>query len=91
MMQARRAERYPKAVVQLVVKLIDPQPGHSVYDPTCGSGGMLVESADHIATLLNGLLLGNKPNVLLYGQEKNLGHMGHRQAEPLLAQYACRN
>ena len=63
----------PKAVVQLVVRLIDPQPGHSVYDPTCGSGGMLVESADHIATLPNGLLLGNKPNVLLYGQEKNLG------------------
>ncbi|MFY7865563.1 type I restriction-modification system subunit M [Roseateles sp.] len=41
----------PKAVVQLVVELIDPQPGHSVYDPTCGSGGMLVESAHHIAEL----------------------------------------
>ena len=63
----------PKAVVQLVVELIDPQPGHSVYDPTCGSGGMLVESAHHIARLPNGTLLGDKPNVLLYGQEKNLG------------------
>lgn len=63
----------PKAVVQLVVELIDPQPGHSVYDPTCGSGGMLVESAHHIAGLPNGTLLGDKPNVLLYGQEKNLG------------------
>jgi type I restriction enzyme M protein len=62
----------PKAVVQLVVELIDPQPGHSVYDPTCGSGGMLVESAHHIAELPNGTLMG-KPNVLLYGQEKNLG------------------
>lgn len=63
----------PKAVVQLVVELIDPQPGHSVYDPTCGSGGMLVESAHHITKLPGGLLLGEKPNALLFGQEKNLG------------------
>lgn len=63
----------PKAVVQLVVELIDPRPGQSVYDPTCGSGGMLVESAHHIARLPGGTLLGDKPNVLLYGQERNLG------------------
>ncbi|MCO4879919.1 class I SAM-dependent DNA methyltransferase [Paraburkholderia caribensis] len=63
----------PKAVVQLVVELLDPQPGHAVYDPTCGSGGMLVESAHHVAKLRNGTLLGDKPNVLLFGQEKNLG------------------
>lgn len=62
----------PKAVVQLVVELIDPQPGHSVYDPTCGSGGMLVESAHHVANLPDGTIMG-KPNVLLFGQEKNLG------------------
>lgn len=63
----------PKAVVQLVVELIDPQPGHSVYDPTCGSGGMLVESAHHVAKLPGGTLIGDRPNALLYGQEKNLG------------------
>ncbi len=62
----------PKGVVQLVVALLDPQPGMGVYDPTCGSGGMLVESAHHIAELPGGTLMG-KPNVLLYGQEKNLG------------------
>lgn len=62
----------PKAVVQLVVELINPQPGHSVYDPTCGSGGMLVESAHHVANLPDGTIMG-KPNVLLFGQEKNLG------------------
>lgn len=62
----------PKSVVQLVVELIDPQPGHSVYDPTCGSGGMLVESAHHVAELPDGTIMG-KPNVLLFGQEKNLG------------------
>ncbi|WP_213959573.1 class I SAM-dependent DNA methyltransferase [Variovorax sp. dw_954] len=63
----------PKAVVQLVVELIDPRPGHSVYDPTCGSGGMLVESAHHVAKLPGGTLIGDRPNALLYGQEKNLG------------------
>lgn len=63
----------PKSVVQLLVELLDPQPGMSVYDPTCGSGGMLVESAHHIAKLPGGKLLGDTPNVLLYGQEKNLG------------------
>ena len=63
----------PKAVVQLVVELIQPQPGHSVYDPTCGSGGMLVESAHHIAKLPGGTLIGDRPNALLFGQEKNLG------------------
>ena len=65
-------EFYTPGVVQLVVELINPQPGHSVYDPTCGSGGMLVESAHHVSRLPNGTLMG-KPNVLLYGQEKNLG------------------
>jgi type I restriction enzyme M protein len=63
----------PKTVVQLVVELIDPQPGHSVYDPTCGSGGMLVESAHHVAKLPGGTLIGDRPNALLFGQEKNLG------------------
>ena len=62
----------PKAVVQLLVELLDPHPGQSVYDPTCGSGGMLVEAAHHVAKLPEGTLMG-KPNVLLYGQEKNLG------------------
>lgn len=62
----------PKAVVQLLVELLNPQPGHEVYDPTCGSGGMLVESAHHVAALPGGTLM-ERPNVLLYGQEKNLG------------------
>ncbi len=63
----------PHGVVELIVKLIDPQPGQEVYDPTCGSGGMLVEAARHIKEHYpeNGTLMG-KPNCKLYGQEKNL-------------------
>jgi len=39
----------PKGVVTLIVGLVKPQPGSKVYDPTCGSGGMLIESAKYIA------------------------------------------
>jgi len=61
----------PKEVVQLVVGLIKPQAGHSVYDPACGSGGMLIESAHYIKN--NGGTVGKHINVSLYGQERNLG------------------
>jgi type I restriction enzyme M protein len=64
----------PHEVVELIVKLIDPQPTHEIYDPTNGCGGMLVEAARHIKEQYpqNGTVMG-KPNCKLYGQEKNLG------------------
>jgi type I restriction enzyme M protein len=62
----------PRGVVQLIVQLIKPEPKQKIYDPTCGSGGMLIESARYIATQPNGKV-GNNVNVSLYGQEKNLG------------------
>lgn len=62
----------PRGVVQLIVQLIKPEPKQKVYDPTCGSGGMLIESARYIARQPNGKV-GNNVNVSLYGQEKNLG------------------
>lgn len=64
----------PHEVVELIVKLIDPQPGQEIYDPTNGSGGMLVEAARYIRDTYpdNGVVMG-KPNCKLYGQEKNLG------------------
>ena len=62
----------PRGVVQLIVNLIKPQPKQKVYDPTMGSGGMLIESARYIAKQPEGKV-GNNVNVSLYGQEKNLG------------------
>ena len=62
----------PRGVVQLIVQLIKPAPKQKIYDPTCGSGGMLIESARYIAVQDNGKV-GNNINVSLYGQEKNLG------------------
>lgn len=58
----------PKEVVQLLTKILKPQEGDRIYDPTTGSGGMLVESLHYIKD--NG---GNSKNVSLFGQEINLG------------------
>jgi len=38
----------PADVVRTLVEIVDPQPGMSVYDPTCGSGGMLIQTRDYI-------------------------------------------
>lgn len=58
----------PSKVVELIVKLIKPIEQMSIYDPTCGSGGMLVQSVDYIREQ------GGDPTYLsLFGQEKNIG------------------
>ena len=61
----------PKGVVQLIVQIIKPESGNRVYDPTCGSGGMLIESAKYIQK--HGGTLGEHVNISMFGQEKNLG------------------
>lgn len=63
----------PHKVVQLITRLLDPEQGMRICDPTCGSGGMLIECADHVAKK-TGLRLGTDPiDVTVHGQEKNLG------------------
>jgi type I restriction enzyme M protein len=57
----------PRAVVHLLIQLLEPQPGESIYDPACGSGGMLVETSN--AVRANG---GDTRTLRLYGQEVNL-------------------
>jgi type I restriction enzyme M protein len=56
-----------RTVVTLMTKIMDPQPGESVYDPTCGSGGLLLNCALHLKSE------GKEYRSLkLYGQEINL-------------------
>lgn len=69
----------PREVVQLLVECVDPEPGNRVYDPCCGSGGMLIYSAQHIRD--EG---GNADDVSLYGQEKNLNTWAIGQMNMLL-------
>lgn len=39
----------PREVVRLMTLIADPQPQHRVYDPCCGSGGMLIQAHQHVA------------------------------------------
>ncbi len=55
----------PAEVVRICVEVCDPQEGMSVYDPTVGSGGMLIQMRDYLRE--NG---GSADELALYGQEK---------------------
>lgn len=56
-----------RTLVHLMTQLLDVQPGDSVYDPTCGSGGMLLSAAEELRRQ------GKEHRTLrLYGQERNL-------------------
>jgi type I restriction enzyme M protein len=57
----------PKQVVRLMVEILRPEKGMTVYDPTCGSGGMLLEAVHYLER--QG---GHASDLTLYGQEKNL-------------------
>jgi type I restriction enzyme M protein len=54
----------PREVVELIVEVLDPKGYESVYDPTCGSGGMLIASANLLKA--HG---GRGYTLELYGQE----------------------
>ena len=56
-----------RTVVKLMTMILDPQPEESVYDPTCGSGGLLLNCALHLKDE------GKEYRTLkLFGQEVNL-------------------
>jgi type I restriction enzyme M protein len=57
----------PRSVVHLMGLIIDAHEGESIYDPACGTGGMLIECIDHLKE--NG---EDYRTLKLYGQEKNL-------------------
>jgi len=56
-----------RTVVHLMTEMLKPQPGESIYDPTCGSGGMLLSCITHLRRQKK-----EWRNVRLYGQERNL-------------------
>lgn len=57
----------PRAVVRLMTQILAPQEGESIYDPACGTGGMLLEAYTFVRE--HG---GNALRMTLKGQEKNL-------------------
>lgn len=59
----------PRSVVRLMVNILDPVEDETVYDPACGTGGMLIEVIEHVKEA------GGRPERLygkLFGQEKVL-------------------
>lgn len=56
-----------RTVVHLMTEMLKPESGESIYDPTCGSGGMLLSCVTHLRRQ------GKEwRNVRLFGQERNL-------------------
>jgi len=57
----------PRSVVHLLGLILDPHEGENIYDPACGTGGMLLECVDHLKE-------NNEDyrTLKIYGQEKNL-------------------
>lgn len=54
----------PQQVVDIIVRYLNPQKGDSIYDPTCGSGGFLINAAHYAQEKYK-----NKKAVRLFGQE----------------------
>lgn len=59
----------PRSVVRLMIDMLDPVEGETIYDPACGTGGMLLAAVQHVREKHGDvkLLWGR-----LFGQEKNL-------------------
>lgn len=59
----------PRSVVRLMMDMLDPQEGETIYDPACGTGGMLLAAVEHVREA------GGDHRTFfgkLFGQEKNL-------------------
>jgi type I restriction enzyme M protein len=54
----------PTEVRDLIVRYLKPQTGNTVYDPTCGSGGFLIDAAKYCK-----INYGNQKAIRLFGQE----------------------
>jgi type I restriction enzyme M protein len=55
-----------RTLVHLMVQMLDPQPGERIYDPTCGTGGMLISALAEVKR--KG---GEHRTLRVFGQERN--------------------
>ena len=67
--KAKEGEDFtPREVIKLIVEILGPKPGESVYDPACGSGGMLISAYQHVK---NQAGQEEAKRLFLFGQEAN--------------------
>ncbi|MCB1224301.1 MAG: N-6 DNA methylase [Verrucomicrobiales bacterium] len=57
----------PAEVVRVITEILAPEPGMSVYDPTCGSGGMLIQTRDYVREC------GGDPRDLALAGQESIG------------------
>ena len=59
----------PRSIVRVMIDMLDPKEGETIYDPACGTGGMLLAAVQHVKEMHGDVkrLWGK-----LFGQEKNL-------------------
>src|SRR5262249_5429569 len=63
----------PREVIRVMVRVVDPQPGWTIYDPCSGTGGFLVEAFAHISQKedLSAIQIERLKNETFYGREKD--------------------
>jgi len=67
--KAKEGEVYTaREVIKLIVDILDPRPNESVYDPACGSGGMLIISHQHVKDKYG---KSESKKLFIFGQEAN--------------------
>ena len=67
--KAKEGEIYtPREAIKLLIEILDPKPMESVYDPACGSGGMLISAFKHVEEKCG---FEEAQKLFLFGQEVN--------------------
>jgi len=67
--KAKEGEVYtPREVIKLLIEILDPKPGESVYDPASASNGMLIVSHTHVKEKYG---VTAAEQIFLFGQEAN--------------------
>jgi type I restriction enzyme M protein len=75
----------PREVVRLIVELLEPREGMRICDPAAGSAGMLIYTAQYVRE--QG---GDARNLVLHGQERNLGTLAIGKLNPAAPRPALR-
>ncbi len=67
----------PREIIRVMIRVVDPKPGRTVYDPGCGTGGFLAQAYEHLrakaerAGTLTGPALETLKRSTFYGREKD--------------------
>lgn len=72
--KAKEGEVYtPREVVELMVRILDPEPEETIYDPALGSGGMLIKVYEYVKEKYG---KDKADTLFLYGQEHSFQTLG---------------